>query len=59
MGPGLLRADNEKVFTIIDRGRFLLTGVWLLLRNCHTIKAAIGDSKIGRMLKEMMGERGE
>lgn len=59
MGPELLRADNEKVFAVIDRGRFLLMGVGLLLRNCHMIKAAIGDSKSGRMWKEIRGKRGE
>ena len=61
MGQGLLRVDFEKVPVVIDGGSFLL---WMqeaeggggLLRRCHMIKAAIGDSRIGRVWEEIRGE---
>lgn len=62
MGQELLRADFEKVLVVIDGGSFLL---WMwggggggggLLRRCHMIKAAIGDSRIGRVWEEIRGE---
>lgn len=59
MGQRLLRADFEKVLVVIDGGSFLL---WMqeewgeLLRRCHMIKAAIGDSRIGRVWEEIRGE---
>lgn len=59
MGQGLLRADFEKVLVVIDGGSFLLwmqEGEGGLLRRCHMIKAAIGDSRIGRVWEEIRGE---
>lgn len=60
---GLLRADFEKVLVVIDAGSFLLwmqeggeRGEGGLLRRCHMIKAAIGDSRIGRVWEEIRGE---
>ena len=62
MGRRLSRADFEKVVVVIDGGSFLL---WMQeelrwggesLRRCHMIKAAIGDSRIGRVWGEIRGE---
>lgn len=56
----LLSADFEKVLVVIDGGSILLWvlmgGEGGLLRRCHMIKAAIGDSELGRVREEIRGE---